>query len=340
MAKKKKALITGITGQDGSYLCELLLFLGYEVHGVVRPSSSFNRSRIEHILNDTTINGRLYLHYGDVADHFSMNSILSSVKPDEIYNLAAQSHVAISFQLPNYTSLVNGQAISGILEIVRSLKLDCKIYHACTSEMFGSTLPPQSIHSMFNPQSPYASAKLYSYNMCQNYREAYDLHVSCGILFNHESYRRGLNFVTKKIVNSLVSIKKGETVNLSLGNLNSARDWGWAPEYVLAMWQMLQIDEPLNLVVGTGEATNVLNFVEHCCKKLDLKSSEILSIDTNYFRPLEVDSLCADTSEMKEILGWIPEINWVNLANIMIEDEIKGSERKIHWDQLMETRNI
>lgn len=340
MTKKKKALITGITGQDGSYLCELLLYLGYEVHGVVRPSSSFNRSRIEHILNDSAVNGRLSLHYGDVADHFSMNSILSFVKPDEIYNLAAQSHVAISFQLPNYTSLVNGQAISGILEIVKSLKLDSKIYHACTSEMFGSTPPPQSIHSIFNPQSPYASAKLYSYNMCQNYRDAYDLHISCGILFNHESYRRGLNFVTKKIVNSLVSIKKGESVNLSLGNLNSARDWGWAPEYVLAMWQMLQIDEPLNLVVGTGESTNVLNFIEYCCEKLNLNRLEVLNIDTNYFRPLEVDSLCADTNEMKEILGWIPNFNWANLANIMIEDEIKGSERKIHWDQLMEIRNI
>ena len=340
MKKSRKALITGITGQDGSYLCELLLHLGYEVHGVVRPASSFNRFRIEHILKNELTKGRFFLHYGDVTDHFSINSIISTIRPDEIYNLAAQSHVAISFQMPNYTSLVNGHAISGILEIVKSLKLDTRIYQACTSEMFGSTTPPQSIHSRFNPLSPYASAKLYSYNVCQNYRQAFGLHVSCGVLFNHESYRRGLNFVTKKIVKSLVSIKKGERENLSLGNLNSTRDWGWAPEYVIAMWQMLQLDRPCNLVVGTGESTSVSNFIEFCCNKLGLSSEGVISLDTNYLRPLEVESLCAETSEMKEVLGWTPKFNWSHLANIMIEDEIRGSEKIINWSELLEERNL
>jgi GDPmannose 4,6-dehydratase len=336
MKPTKKALISGITGQDGSYLSELLLHLGYEVHGIVRPASTFNRSRIEHILSNSDLSNRYFLHYGDVSDSVSINSLLLDIKPDEFYNLAAQSHVGISFQMPEYSTFVNGNAVTNILETIRSQKLDIKFYQACTSEMFGSTAPPQSEESNFMPQSPYAAAKLFAYNSCQNYRDAHGLHVSCGILFNHESYRRGLNFVTKKIVSNLVRIHNNEIQSFKLGNLQSIRDWGWAPEYVLAMWSMLQQEKSINLVVGTGISASVRDFLNFGCSILNLDVEEVLKIDTSYFRPLEVDALQADTSLMRKSLGWTPLIDWQNLMTIMLEDELQNKERIIDWERLMD----
>jgi GDPmannose 4,6-dehydratase len=335
MVVVKRALISGITGQDGSYLSELLLKLGYEVHGIVRPSSTFNRSRIEHLINNDDFKSRFYLHYGDLSDSISINSLLSIIRPDEFYNLAAQSHVGISFNMPQYSSNVNGSAVINILESIKSLKLPTKFYQACTSEMFGNTPPPQSINSIFNPQSPYAAAKLLAFHVCQNYKNSYGMHISCGILFNHESYRRGHNFVTKKITNDLVKIKNQKLNQVSLGNIHSYRDWGWAPEYVLAMWQMVQMDSPINLVVGTGKSASVMDFLQHCCNLLNLDLKQIISINNRYFRPLEVDSLCASTDGMKEVLGWIPSVDWKKLGEIMVGDELRGYEESVDWDALI-----
>lgn len=339
MAARKKALISGITGQDGSYLAELLLFLGYEVHGIVRPASSFNRSRIENLIKDENLKNHFFLHYGDLSDSSSISNILTTIIPDEFYNLGAQSHVGISFQLPGYSSTVNGNSVTNILETIRIQKLETRLYQACTSEMFGSTTPPQSIHSEFNPQSPYASSKVFSYQVAQNYKTAYNMHISCGILFNHESFRRGPNFVTKKIVKSLVDIKNKQIRKIQLGNLGAYRDWGWAPEYVLAIWQMVQRADSLNLVVGTGESASVGDFLSHTANLLDIKVNEILEIDSNYLRPLEVESLCADTTQMQEILGWKPEVSWKELSEIMLQDELLGSERVINWENLMSRIN-
>lgn len=340
MKHRKIALISGITGQDGSYLSELLLYLGYEVHGIVRPASTFNRSRIEHLIENNSYRKRFFLHYGDLADSVSINSILSKLKPDEFYNLAAQSHVGISFQMPEHSSNVNGNAITNILETIRSQNLDTKFYQACTSEMFGTAPAPQSLESTFRPQSPYASAKLFAYNVCQNYREAYRMHISCGILFNHESYRRGLNFVTKKIITNLVSIYKNSNELFSLGNLNSLRDWGWAPEYVIAMWEMVQKKESTNLVVGTGKAASVYEFLDYGCKLLNLDVEKVFQINPDYIRPLEVDSLCADTLNMKKTLGWTPSVDWKKLVEIMMEDELKGKERPIIWQNLITEKSL
>jgi GDPmannose 4,6-dehydratase len=338
MKPLKKALISGVTGQDGSYLSDLLLHLGYEVHGIVRPSSTFNRSRIEHILSNKDFSNRYFLHYGDVSDSVSVNSLLLDIKPDEFYNLAAQSHVGISFQMPEYSTFVNGNAVTNILETIRSQKLDTKFYQACTSEMFGSTPPPQSEASIFMPQSPYAAAKLFAYHSCQNYRDAHGLHVSCGILFNHESYRRGLNFVTKKIVTNLVRIHYNEIQSFKLGNLQSTRDWGWAPEYVLAMWSMVQLEKSINLVVGTGISASVYDFVKLGCSTLNLDIENVLKVDPTYLRPLEVDALRAETSLMRKSLGWTPALDWKKLMSIMIEDELKKRERVIDWDNLMDKK--
>jgi len=333
--RRKKALISGITGQDGSYLAELLLFLGYEVHGIVRPASSFNRSRIEKLIKNENFQDLFFLHYGDLSDSSSISNILLTVVPDEFYNLGAQSHVGISFQLPGYSSTVNGNSVTNILETIRIQKLDTRLYQACTSEMFGSTLPPQSVYSEFNPQSPYASSKVFSYQVAQNYKIAYNMHISCGILFNHESFRRGPNFVTKKIVNSLVGIRNNLSRKIQLGNLDARRDWGWAPEYVLAMWQMVQLEDSQNLVVGTGESASVGEFLFHTAKLLDINVNEVLEIDSNYLRPLEVESLCADTAQMQEVLGWKPEVSWRRLSEIMVQDELLGAERFINWENLI-----
>jgi GDPmannose 4,6-dehydratase len=330
----KKALISGITGQDGSYLADLLLHLGYEVHGIVRPSSTFNRSRIDYLINNQKSKNSLTLHYGDISDSTSIRNILLKVKPDEFYNLAAQSHVGISYKMPDYSTRVNGHSVGNVLETLKTLNLDLKFYQASTSEMFGSTSPPQSLNSKFAPQSPYASAKLFAYNMCQNYKDSYGMHISCGILFNHESFRRGKNFVTKKIISSLVQITNGREKVLKLGNLESSRDWGWAPEYVVAMWQMLQLDTPLNLIVGTGISASIGDFLNYSCDLLGLEPEKILEIDDSYLRPSEVDALCANTNEMKNVLGWTPNVDWKLLAKIMIEDELANNERNIIWTKL------
>jgi GDPmannose 4,6-dehydratase len=231
--------------------------------------------------------------------------------------------------------MVNGVAFNSILETIRIQKLDTRVYQACTSEMFGSTLPPQSLISEFKPQSPYAASKVFAYNVSQNYRHAYNMHITCGIFFNHESHRRGLNFVTKKIVDSLVKIKKKEIEIVKLGNLESSRDWGWAPEYVVAMWQMLQKDCPIDLVVGTGVSAKVIDFFRHSSFILDLDPNRLIEIDPSYVRPLEVESLCADTAEMSRVLGWTPKVKWQELAKIMIEDQLINRERKIEWEKLI-----
>ena len=332
-------MISGITGQDGSYLAELLLFLGYEVHGIVRPASTFNRERIDPISSNPNYAGKFFLHYGDLTDTVSIYKILFDVKPTEIYNLAAQSHVGISFQIPEYSSSVNAQSSIKLFEAVKSFNKDIRIYQACTSEMFGDTPPPQSIQSPFSPQSPYAISKVFTYEMAQYYKKAYNMFISCGILFNHESFRRGNNFVTKKIIKSLVDIKNKKVDFLELGNLDSYRDWGWAPEYVVSIYQMIQRTQPINLVVGTGESASVNDFYRYACSLVDLNPDQILKINSDYVRPLEVDSLKADTSQMVQELGWKPKVNWKDLVEIMMTAELSNFEEQINWPELV-TRNI
>ena len=336
--QKKVALITGITGQDGSYLAELLLHLGYEVHGIVRPSSTFNRIRIDHLTRNE--NNLLTLHYGDLTDSISLQNIIKKVRPCELYNLAAQSHVGISFQIPEYSTEVNALSITKILEIVKQENLKTKIYHACTSEMFGSSPPPQSSSTLFKPQSPYAIAKVFSYDICQNYKNAFGMFISCGILFNHESYRRGDNFVTKKIIKSLVEIKNGNRKTFALGNTSVKRDWGWAPEYVVAMWQLLQNPEPKNLLVGTGCSASVDEFLDLSCSILKLDKSKVTETSIRYLRPMEVDSLKADNSEMLKVLGWVPQVDWKKLVEIMIKDEVATRESQIDWHEMLTSRGL
>jgi len=341
----KRALITGITGQDGSYLAEFLLEKGYEVHGLVRRSSSFNRARIKHMHRDA-FNKRknLFLHYGDLADTSSITSVIAKVRPHELYNLAAQSHVKVSFEIPEYTANADGIGILKILEAVRHLGLEdkTKIYQASTSELFGKAAEiPQKEDTPFYPRSPYGVAKLYGFWICKNYREAYNLFVCNGILFNHESPRRGLNFVTRKITNGLCKIKKGELNTLKLGNLNAKRDWGYAKEYVESMWLMLQQDKPDDFVIATGETHTVKEFVELCCKELNIDigwkgegveqigydkktNKTIISVDPKYFRPTEVDVLVGDSSKAKKILGWSPKVRIKKLVKIMIKAEMEG----------------
>ena len=321
----KKALITGITGQDGSYLAELLLYKGYEVHGVIRRSSTFNTRRLDHIYRDPH-NGedvRLFLHYGDLASSDSLESVIHEVHPDEVYNLGAQSHVRVSFDMPEYTADVTGVGVTRILEAIRRSSIETRFYQASTSELFGSASPPQSESTPFQPQSPYAAAKLYAYWITRNYSQGYDMYACNGILFNHESARRGETFVTRKITRAVARIKAGMQKYLYLGNLDSKRDWGYAPEYVEAMWVMLQQEEPHDIVIGTGEAHTVREFVDEAFSYVDLNYQDYVKIDPRYFRPTEVDYLEADASKAKKVLGWEPKVKYHDLVRIMMDADLE-----------------
>ncbi len=326
----KKALITGITGQDGSYLAELLLEKGYQVHGIVRRSSSFNTGRIDHLYRDPHLEGvRLFLHYGDMTDGTAMARLLTKVQPDEVYNLAAQSHVRVSFDVPEYTGDVTGLGATRLLEAIKDVGITPRYYQASSSELFGKVQEtPQRETTPFYPRSPYAAAKLYAYWMTVNYREGYDMFACNGILFNHESERRGETFVTRKITRGAAAIKLGLQKKLYLGNLDSRRDWGYAPDYVKAMWMMLQTDEPEDFVVATGETHSVREFVAASFAHLDLKWEDYVEIDPKYFRPTEVDLLIGDPTKAREKLGWEPTTTFDRLVEIMVEHDYNEIKRR------------
>lgn len=317
------ALITGITGQDGSYLAELLLDKGYEVHGIIRRASTFNTDRIDHIYEDPHVSdAHLRLHYGDLTDGSQIARLIRTVEPDEIYNLGAQSHVAVSFQQPEYTGNVDGLGTVRLLEAVRDSGVKTRVYQAGTSEMFGGAKAPQSEDTPFEPRSPYAAAKVYAYWLVHNYREAYDMFAATGILFNHESPRRGETFVTRKITRALARIVAGTQRTLYLGNLDAVRDWGHARDYVQAMWLMLQADEPQDYVIGTGEAHTVREFLTAAFESVGLDWEPFVQIDPAYFRPTEVDFLQADASRARAELGWVPEVSFEELVLDMVASDL------------------
>ena len=319
----KVALITGITGQDGSYLAEFLLAKGYEVHGLIRRSSSFNTGRIDHIYVDPhQPNPRLRLHYGDLMDGVGITNLIREIQPDEIYNLAAQSHVMVSFTMPQYTAQVDGVGTVGILEAIRASSKATKFYQASTSELFGSTPPPQSEESRFRPRSPYAAAKLMSYWATVNYREAFGIHATNGILFNHESPRRGETFVTRKITRAVAAIKNGKQSKLYLGNLDAIRDWGYAKEYVESMWLMLQQEQPSDYVVATGVGATVREFVEVSFTHAGLDWRDFVEVDKKYQRPTEVEALIGDASKAERELNWKPTTHWQELAKLMVDADL------------------
>jgi len=321
----KKALITGITGQDGSYLAELLLSKGYEVHGIIRRASTFNTCRIDHIYHDPH-NGdkiNLYLHYGDIAVGETLQHIIYNIRPDEIYHLAAQSHVRVSFDMPEYTGDVTGLGTIRILEAVRKAGVAARFYQASSSEMFGAAKPPQSESTTFEPQSPYAAAKVYAYWITRNYRDAYDIYSCNGILFNHESPRRGETFVTRKITRAVAAIKAGKQKKLYLGNLEAKRDWGYAPEYVEAMWKMLQLDHADDFVIGTGESHTVREFLQEAFSYAEMNYEDYVEIDPRYFRPTEVDYLLSDPSKAEKQLGWKPQVKFHELVRIMVDADLE-----------------
>jgi len=321
------AFITGITGQDGSYLTEFLLSKGYVVHGLVRRASNFNTQRIDHLFKDHhESQSKLFLHYGDLTDSAGLTNLISFIKPDEIYNLAAQSHVKVSFSMPHYTASVDAVGATTILEAIRSLNLNCKFYQASTSEMFGATLPPQNEDSKFYPRSPYAAAKLYAHWVTVNYREAYGIHATSGILFNHESPRRGETFVTRKITRAVAAIKSGRQKNLYVGNLDAIRDWGYAKEYVESMWLMLQQDSPEDYVIATGVGATVKDFCKVAFKEAGLDWEEYVIIDKNYYRPTEVNALVGDSRKAKQKLLWSPKTEWNDLAKLMVESDLRNNE--------------
>jgi GDPmannose 4,6-dehydratase len=318
----KKGFITGITGQDGSYLAELLLEKGYEVHGLVRRSSSFNTWRIDRIRE------RLILHYGDLVDQNSLVRTLEAVEPDEIYNLAAQSHVKVSFEMPEYTGNVTALGVLRMLDAVRELDLPARVYQAGSSEMFGLVQEtPQTERTPFHPRSPYGVAKVFGHWAAVNYREGYGLHVSNGILFNHESPRRGENFVTRKITMGLAAIKKGQAAKLRLGNLDAKRDWGFAGDYVEAMWRMLQQERADDYVIATGETHSVREFLEEAFSYQGLDWNEHVVVDPRYFRPAEVDVLLGDPSKAKAALGWTPKVGFQQLVRLMVDADLEGQGR-------------
>lgn len=368
----KKALITGITGQDGSYLAELLLSKGYEVHGIIRRASTFNTGRIDHIYIDPHEKGaRLFLHYGDLSDAGQLTEIIYNIRPDEVYHVGAQSHVMVSFEIPEYTGDITALGTVRLLEAIRRSGTKAKFYQASSSEMFGASPPPQNEKTPFYPRSPYAAAKIYAYWMAINYREGYNLFACNGILFNHESPRRGETFVTRKITRALANILAGKQKKLYIGNLEAKRDWGFAPEYVECMWLMLQQDEPDDYVVGTGESHSVKEFIQEAfgyggieiewkgegagqtgvvrSLSSNLQSSAAISvgdilieIDPKYFRPTEVDFLLADISKAKKQLGWEPKVTFKDLVKIMVDCELKhlGLPTRGEGEKALEGKNI
>lgn len=322
----KTALITGITGQDGSYLAELLLSEGYEVHGVIRRSSTFNTRRIDHLYRDPHGNGekpRLFLHYGDMGATDTLLDVIYTTRPDEIYHLAAQSHVRVSFDMPEYTGDITGLGTTRILEAIRKSKLNCRFYQASSSELFGSAKPPQNENTPFQPRSPYAAAKLYAYWMTVNYREGYGMYSVNGILFNHESPRRGETFVTRKITRAVASIRAGLQDKLFLGNLDAKRDWGYAPEYLEMMHLLLQQDEPDDFAIGTGEAHSVRDFLDEAFGYVGMDWHKYVEIDPRYFRPTEVDYLLCDPTKARTKLGWEPKIKFHELVRIMVDADLE-----------------
>jgi GDPmannose 4,6-dehydratase len=343
----KKALITGITGQDGSYLAELLIKKGYEVHGIIRRSSSFNTARIDHLYNDSDVLGKkLFLHYGDLTDTSNLNRILEKIEPNEIYNLAAQSHVKVSFELPEYTAEVDAIGTVRFLDAIRETGIKPRFYQASTSELFGKAQQvPQSEKTPFYPRSPYGVAKLYGYWIIINYREAYNIYACNGILFNHESPRRGETFVTRKITRAAAKIKLGIDQKLSLGNLNAKRDWGYAPEYVEGMWRMLQLKAPEDFVLATGETHTVREFADLAFKELDMelawkgkgaeekgidkKTKKVLvDVDPRHYRPTEVELLIGNPAKAKEKLGWVPKTKFEELVKIMVKADFEKISKR------------
>ncbi|MFD6054818.1 GDP-mannose 4,6-dehydratase [Agromyces sp. NPDC060279] len=329
----KRALITGITGQDGSYLAELLLAKGYEVHGLIRRASTFNTARIDHLFVDPhERDAKLFLHYGDLSDGARLVTLMAQIDPDEVYNLAAQSHVRVSFDEPEHTADTTGTGTVRLLEAVRLSGIRTRFYQASSSELYGSTPPPQSETTPFHPRSPYAAAKLYSYWITKNYREAYGLFAVNGILFNHESPRRGETFVTRKITRAVARIKAGLQSELYLGNLDAVRDWGYAPEYALGMWQMLQADEPDDFVLATGVGYTIRDFLDIAFGHADLDWNEFVRFDERYLRPSEVDALIGDPAKARERLGWEPSVDGAALARIMVDADIAALEAgTAHW---------
>ena len=322
---RKVALITGVTGQDGSYLAELLLNKGYEVHGLIRRSSTFNTSRIDHIYQDPhETDPKLFLHYGDLIDGVGLTNLVREIQPTEVYNLGAQSHVQVSFTMPQYTGQVDAVGAVGLLEAIRSADIDTRFYQASTSELFGSTPPPQNEDSVFKPRSPYAAAKLMAYWCTVNYRDGYGMHATNGILFNHESPRRGETFVTRKISRAVAEIAHGSNKKLFLGNLNAVRDWGYAKEYVESMWLMLQQEKPSDYVVATGVGATVKDFAEASFARAGLNWQDHIEVDQKYIRPTEVEALIGDPSKVTKELKWQAKTHWKKLAELMVDADLSS----------------
>lgn len=325
--KTQTAFITGITGQDGSYLAELLLSKGYEVHGLIRRSSSFNTSRIDHIYQDIhEPNPKLFLHYGDLIDGVGLTNLIRGIQPDEVYNLGAQSHVQVSFSMPQYTGQVDAVGAVGLLEAIRSAEVNTRFYQASTSELFGETPPPQNEESFFKPQSPYAAAKLMAYWCTVNYRDGYGMHASNGILFNHESPRRGETFVTRKITRAVAEIAAGSKKKLFLGNLDAVRDWGFAKEYVETMWLMLQKDKSSDYVVATGVGATVKDFAAAAFARAGLNWQDHIEVDQKYIRPTEVDALIGNPTKAERELNWKAKTHWKELAELMVDADIEAKK--------------
>jgi len=343
----KKALISGITGQDGSYLGELLLSKGYEVHGLIRRASSFNTTRVDHLYVDShNPDARLFLSYGDLSNSEQLTHLIYNIRPDEIYNLGAQSHVRVSFDMPEYTGDITGLGTTRLLQAVRRSGIKTRFYQASSSEMFGNAPAPQSETTPFYPQSPYAAAKVYAYWMAVNYRTGYNLFICNGLLFNHESPRRGETFVTRKITRAIARILNGQQEKVYLGNLEAQRDWGYAPEYVESMWLMLQQESPDDYVIGTGEARSVKDFVQAAFSYASLDWEKYVAIDRRYFRPTEVPVLCANASKAKHRFGWEPKVNFKDLVAVMVDADMEAvglepigrgqnilASRFSHWHQ-------
>jgi GDPmannose 4,6-dehydratase len=325
---RKVALVTGVTGQDGSYLAEFLLGKGYEVHGLIRRSSTFNTSRIDHIYQDPhDTNPNLFLHYGDLIDGVGLTNLVREVQPTEVYNLGAQSHVQVSFTMPQYTGQVDAVGAVGLLEAIRSAEINTRFYQASTSELFGSTPPPQNEESVFKPRSPYAAAKLMAYWCTVNYREGYGMHATNGILFNHESPRRGETFVTRKITRAVAEIANGSKKKLFLGNLDAIRDWGYAKEYVESMWIMLQQDKSSDYVVATGVGATVRQFAEASFARVGLNWEDHVEVDKKYIRPTEVDALIGDPSKTYKELKWEAKTHWKDLAELMVDADLASNSK-------------